>query len=187
MIGREILHAVVDVAHQLRERDQVARVLTVGIAFAGGSSVSRSRTLREPSAYTDDLRIAALELFERMGLQRARVRGISVRAEQLSGAEGGLGAAEPRPGARGRTPPGPRCRPSDRPFRPWRSHLGAARSPPSQRLTPRERRARRPAQRSRRAPGHPGPPDPPARPNPRASRRTRPALSARRPSLAADH
>ncbi|MGW2352510.1 DinB/UmuC family translesion DNA polymerase [Actinacidiphila glaucinigra] len=88
LISREILHAVVDVAHQLRERGQVARVLTLGIAFAGGSSVSRSRTLREPSAYTDDLRLAAAELFERMGLQRARVRGVSVRAEQLSGAEG---------------------------------------------------------------------------------------------------
>ncbi|MET9878556.1 hypothetical protein ABZZ36_28565 [Actinacidiphila glaucinigra] len=87
VIGREILHAVVDVAYQLRERGQVARVLTLGVALAGGSSVSRSRTLREPSAYTDDLRSAAAQLFERMGLQRARVRGISIRVEQLSGSE----------------------------------------------------------------------------------------------------
>ncbi|MFD8079280.1 hypothetical protein ACFV3E_42420 [Streptomyces sp. NPDC059718] len=88
LVQREILHAVLDVAHQLRERGQVARVLTLGVAFAGGSSVSRSRTLREATAYSDDLRLAAAQLFERLGLQRARVRGISVRAEQLSGAEG---------------------------------------------------------------------------------------------------
>ncbi|MEU1621451.1 hypothetical protein ABZ479_29640 [Streptomyces sp. NPDC005722] len=87
VIGREILDAVVDVAHQLRERGQVARVLTLGVGFAGGSSVNRSLTLREATAFTDDLRSAATQLFERMGLQRARVRGISVRAERLGGAE----------------------------------------------------------------------------------------------------
>ncbi|MYX37032.1 MULTISPECIES: hypothetical protein [unclassified Streptomyces] len=87
VIGREILHAAVDVAHQLRERGQVARVLTLGIAFAGGSSVSRSRTLHEPSAYTDDLRLAAADLFERMGCSGPGLRGIPVCAEQLSDAE----------------------------------------------------------------------------------------------------
>ncbi|MFF3256798.1 hypothetical protein ACFYWP_38835 [Actinacidiphila glaucinigra] len=87
IISQEILDAVVDVAHQLRERGQAARVVTLGISFAGGSSVTRSRTLSEGTAYTDDLRSAAAQLFERMGLQRARVRGISVRVEQLSGSE----------------------------------------------------------------------------------------------------
>ncbi|SNT34670.1 DNA polymerase Y family protein [Actinacidiphila glaucinigra] len=87
LIGREILHAAVDVAHQLRERGQVAGVLTLGISFVGGSSVTRSRTLCEATAYTDDLRAAAAELFQRLGLQRARIRGIAVRAEQLSSAE----------------------------------------------------------------------------------------------------
>ncbi|WP_326581659.1 hypothetical protein OIE69_43590 (plasmid) [Actinacidiphila glaucinigra] len=87
LVHTEILHAVVDVAHQLREREQVARVLTLGVAFAGGSSVNRSRTLTEATAYTDDLRAVAVEVFERMGLQRARVRGVSVRVEQLTSAD----------------------------------------------------------------------------------------------------
>ncbi|MFF7216887.1 hypothetical protein ACFZAU_41315 [Streptomyces sp. NPDC008238] len=87
LVGKEILHAVVDVAHLLRGRGQIAGVLTLGISLAGGGGVTRSRTLWEPTAYTDDLRGAAAELFQRLGLQRARVRGVSVRAEQLSGAE----------------------------------------------------------------------------------------------------
>ncbi|MFF7216843.1 hypothetical protein ACFZAU_41085 [Streptomyces sp. NPDC008238] len=75
-------------SHLLRERGQIARVLTLGIAFAGGSSVNRSRTLREPSAYTDDQRLAAAELFERMeptAGPHARHLGPS---RELSGVEG---------------------------------------------------------------------------------------------------
>jgi hypothetical protein len=40
----------------------------------------------EPTAYTDDLRKTSLTIFERLGLQRARVRGVSVRLEELAGA-----------------------------------------------------------------------------------------------------
>ncbi|WP_406274848.1 hypothetical protein OH779_40310 [Actinacidiphila glaucinigra] len=83
LVRTEILDAVVDLAHQLRERRQVAQSLTLGVSFSGGSSVSRSRTLAKPSAFTDDLRDAAIAVFERLGLERARVRGVSVRLEHL--------------------------------------------------------------------------------------------------------
>lgn len=78
---------MVEGAHRLRERGKVAGVLTSGISFVGGSSVTRSRMLLEATAYTDDPRIAAAELIQRPGLQRARVRGIAIRAGRLSGAE----------------------------------------------------------------------------------------------------
>ncbi|MEU6346252.1 DUF6233 domain-containing protein [Streptomyces sp. NPDC046977] len=68
-----IIDAVVDVAQQLRERGQVARTLTLGIALAD-SSISRSRTLHKASAYIGDVMSAAVDLFQRMALQRARVR-----------------------------------------------------------------------------------------------------------------
>lgn len=83
LVRREILDAVVDIAQQLRERGQAARVISLGVSFAGGSSVTRSRTMPAPSAYTDDLRAVAEDLFQRMALERARVHGVSVRAEQL--------------------------------------------------------------------------------------------------------
>ncbi|WP_326569911.1 hypothetical protein OIE69_42940 [Actinacidiphila glaucinigra] len=88
LVRTEILDAVVDLADQLRERRQVARGIALGVSFAGGSSVSRSRTLSEPSAFTDDLRDAAMAVFERLGLERARVRGVSVRLEHLVDAAG---------------------------------------------------------------------------------------------------
>lgn len=46
-------------------------------------SVSRSRTLAERSAFTDDPRDAAIAVFERLGPKRARVQGVSVRAGTL--------------------------------------------------------------------------------------------------------
>ncbi|MET9881157.1 hypothetical protein ABZZ36_42275 [Actinacidiphila glaucinigra] len=62
--------------------------MSVEVSFSGGSSVSRSRTLAEPSAFTDDLRDAAMAVFERLGLERARVRGVSVRLQPLVDAAG---------------------------------------------------------------------------------------------------
>ncbi|WUD70600.1 hypothetical protein OG937_02290 [Streptomyces sp. NBC_00510] len=79
LVCTQILDAVVDLAHQLREHRQVARRIALGVSFSGGSSMSR--TLAEPSASTDDLRDATMAVFERLGLERARVRGVSVRLE----------------------------------------------------------------------------------------------------------
>ncbi|MEU1618786.1 hypothetical protein ABZ479_16005 [Streptomyces sp. NPDC005722] len=44
LVRTQILDAVVDLAHQLRERRQVARGITLAVSFSGGSGVSRSRT-----------------------------------------------------------------------------------------------------------------------------------------------
>ncbi|MFG2302499.1 hypothetical protein [Actinacidiphila glaucinigra] len=49
-----------DLADQLRERHQVAQGITLGVSCSGGGSVSRSRTLAEPSAFPDGLRDTAL-------------------------------------------------------------------------------------------------------------------------------
>ncbi|WUD78317.1 hypothetical protein OG937_44695 [Streptomyces sp. NBC_00510] len=75
----EILDAVADLAHQPREHRQVARRIALGVSFSGSSSMSR--TLAKPSASTDDPRDTAMKAFERLGLERARVRGVSVRLE----------------------------------------------------------------------------------------------------------
>ncbi|MFJ9915038.1 hypothetical protein [Actinacidiphila glaucinigra] len=60
LVRTEILDAVVDLAHQLRERHQVAQGITLGVSCSGGSSVSRSpdpgraeRIPRRPTGHGD--------------------------------------------------------------------------------------------------------------------------------------
>jgi len=70
----------------LRERGQAARALTLTLTltFAGGDRWERTRRLPEPSAHEDDLRLLAYQLLDEAGLQRARLRGLVLRAENLA-------------------------------------------------------------------------------------------------------
>ncbi|NGN69694.1 hypothetical protein G5C51_38135, partial [Streptomyces sp. A7024] len=72
---------------RLRAEEQVARALTLTVRYADRSTTTRTRKLAEPTAHTPALTAAAYELHERLGLQRARVRGVSLRAEDLTAAE----------------------------------------------------------------------------------------------------
>ncbi|MDJ0467045.1 hypothetical protein [Streptomyces sp. H27-C3] len=87
VVRTAILDAAYVVACRLRERGQAATVLELQLRFADGSQLSRSRRLEAPSAHTEDLRDAGYELFARLGLQRARTRGVSVRATELVDAD----------------------------------------------------------------------------------------------------
>lgn len=69
----------------LRTSGQVARVLTLTVRYADGSMTTRSRTLEEPTGHTPALTAAAYALHDALALQRARVRGVSLRAERLDG------------------------------------------------------------------------------------------------------
>jgi DNA polymerase-4 len=79
----ELLDAVVAIGDRLRRRHQVAGALTLTVSVADGSQISRSKTFPEATHHTDDLRTAAYTAFNALGLQRARVRGLMVRAERL--------------------------------------------------------------------------------------------------------
>ncbi|MFE2533734.1 hypothetical protein [Streptomyces sp. NPDC059371] len=76
-----LLDAVVTLALRLRRRDQAARGLT--LRFAGGTSWDKTRRLAEASAHDDDLRTAAYRLIDAAGLQRGRITGITLKAEDL--------------------------------------------------------------------------------------------------------
>lgn len=82
-----LLDAVFALASRLRFREQAAAVLELQLRFADHTRLTRSRRLREPSAHTDDLRVTAFELFAQLGLERARIRGVSVRAADLLDAD----------------------------------------------------------------------------------------------------
>ncbi|MFD9984030.1 hypothetical protein ACFWZJ_27015 [Streptomyces massasporeus] len=82
-----LLDTVVRLALLLRRRDQAARALTLTLKFAGGSTWTKTRRLIEPSHHDDDLRTAAYQLMGAAGLQRGRLTGLTLKAEDLLDAD----------------------------------------------------------------------------------------------------
>ena len=85
---RALLSLAEELGTRLRTEEQVCRSLTLTVRYADRSTTARSRTLPEPTAHSAALGSLAYALHDSLGLQRARVRGIALRAEGLTGAEG---------------------------------------------------------------------------------------------------
>jgi DNA polymerase-4 len=75
-----LLESAVALGARLRARQQIAGALALQVAFADGSTITRTRTLPEPSGHTDDLRTAAYGVFQALHLQRAVSAGSPLRA-----------------------------------------------------------------------------------------------------------
>ncbi|MFD7691725.1 hypothetical protein [Streptomyces sp. NPDC059805] len=84
---RALLSAAEELGARLRALDKVCRTLTLTVRYADRSSTTRSRTLGEPTAHSAALTRTAYGLYEALGLQRARVRAVALRAEGLDPAE----------------------------------------------------------------------------------------------------
>ncbi|MEU3857571.1 hypothetical protein AB0F03_09390 [Streptomyces sp. NPDC028722] len=84
---RALLSAAEELGARLRALDKVCRTLTLTVRYADRSSTTRSRTLKEPTAHSAELTRTAYGMYESLGLQRARVRAIALRAEDLGAAE----------------------------------------------------------------------------------------------------
>ncbi|WP_334590737.1 DinB/UmuC family translesion DNA polymerase [Streptomyces sp. B21-083] len=82
-----LLDLVVQLGQMLRRRGQVARALGLTRKFVGGPSWEKSRRLTEASGHEDDLRTMAYRLIDAAGLQRGRLTGLSLRGEDLAGAD----------------------------------------------------------------------------------------------------
>jgi DNA polymerase-4 len=87
VVRAALLDLVVQLAHQLRHRGQVARGLTLVLRFAGGTSWEKTRRLPEASAHDDDLRTMAYRLIDAAGLQRGRLTGLVLKGEDLVDAD----------------------------------------------------------------------------------------------------
>ncbi|WP_369809797.1 DNA polymerase IV [Parafrankia sp. EUN1f] len=86
-LARELLRLCTRVAGRLRGRGQVARNISIKVRYADFTTVTRARTLREPTDVTWLVYRAARELFDELwGTQRPRVRLVGVRASGLSAA-----------------------------------------------------------------------------------------------------
>ncbi len=87
-IRRELLRLAERTASRLRESGQVGRTVSVKIRFADFTTITRSRTLADPTDVSHDIYGAACDLVDRLGLQRARLRLVGVRVEGLRAAAG---------------------------------------------------------------------------------------------------
>ncbi|MEU9305069.1 hypothetical protein [Streptomyces sp. NPDC048269] len=84
---RNLLALTEELGARLRDAQQATRHLTVSVRYADRTGSTRSRTLPEPTAHTRPLATTAYELYDVLSLQRARVRAISLRAQDLRPAE----------------------------------------------------------------------------------------------------
>ncbi|MET9428172.1 hypothetical protein [Streptomyces sp. NPDC003036] len=84
---RALLSLAGELGARMRGEGQVCRSLTLTVRYADRTSTTRTRTLREPSAHSADLAATAYAMHEALGLQRARVRAVGLRAEGLMPAE----------------------------------------------------------------------------------------------------
>ncbi|WP_331746757.1 hypothetical protein OG923_34105 (plasmid) [Streptomyces halstedii] len=78
-----VLHLTEQLAFRMRGDEQVARRLVLTVRYADHTSTHRTRTLPEATNHTVQLTRTAYALYESLALQRARVRGLALRAEGL--------------------------------------------------------------------------------------------------------
>ncbi|MGW2689898.1 DNA polymerase Y family protein [Streptomyces sp. NPDC001414] len=80
---RALLALAEDLGARLRASGQITAALTCTVHYADLSATRRSRALPEASQHTLLLARAAYTVYDSLGLQRARVRSIALRADGL--------------------------------------------------------------------------------------------------------
>lgn len=83
VVVRELLRLSEKVAARLRSRGLVGRTVSIKVRFADFTTITRSRTLRDPTDVGRDVYRAAHDLYDALDLQRARLRLIGVRVTGL--------------------------------------------------------------------------------------------------------
>ncbi|GGO75503.1 DNA polymerase IV [Nonomuraea cavernae] len=86
-IRRELLRLSERVAARMRKSGHVGRTVSVKLRRADFSTITRSRTLREPTDVAQVIYTTACELFGAAGLERVRLRLVGVRLENLRPAD----------------------------------------------------------------------------------------------------
>jgi DNA polymerase-4 len=87
-IHRELLKLSDRTAARVRAAGMLGRTVTIKVRFADFTTITRSRTLRDPTDVSRDIYATARGLYDALGLQRARIRLVGVRMEGLVNTEG---------------------------------------------------------------------------------------------------
>ena len=83
VIHRELLRLSDRTAARVRAAGMMGRTISIKVRFADFTTITRARTLRDPTDVSRDIYATARSLFDALGLQRARVRLVGVRMEGL--------------------------------------------------------------------------------------------------------
>ncbi|MDO5503655.1 MAG: DNA polymerase IV [Actinomycetia bacterium] len=78
-IRRELLRLSDKVASRMRAAGLSGRTVTLKVRFADFTTITRARTLREPTDVSREIFATVMGLYEALGLQRARIRLVGVR------------------------------------------------------------------------------------------------------------
>ena len=82
-IHRELLKLSDRTAARVRAAGMVGRTISIKVRFCDFTTITRSKTLRDPTDVSRDIYATARALFDGLGLQRARLRLVGVRVEGL--------------------------------------------------------------------------------------------------------
>ncbi|WP_131740163.1 DNA polymerase IV [Actinomadura roseirufa] len=83
IIRRELLRLAERVGARLRASGNAGRTVSVKLRMANFKTITRARTLREPTDLARVIYITACELYEGAGLERVRLRLVGIRVENL--------------------------------------------------------------------------------------------------------
>ncbi len=87
-VHRTLLKLSDRTAARMRAADVMGRTVSIKVRFADFTTITRARTLRDPTDTSRTIYETARDLFDALGLQRARLRLVGVRVEQLVDAQG---------------------------------------------------------------------------------------------------
>ena len=87
-VRRHLLALSERTAARMRAAGLSGRTVTLKVRFSDFTTITRARTLREPTDSGRALHDAAVALFDALGLQRARIRLVGVRASSLTDTAG---------------------------------------------------------------------------------------------------
>jgi nucleotidyltransferase/DNA polymerase involved in DNA repair len=87
IINRELLRLSEKVGARLRASGNAGRTVSVKLRMANFKTITRARTLREPTDLGRVIYVTARELYEGAGLERVRLRLVGVRVENLAPAD----------------------------------------------------------------------------------------------------
>jgi DNA polymerase-4 len=88
VIRRELLRLAERTATRLRSAGHVGRTISIKVRYADFTTITRSRTLTEPTDVARVVYETARGLYEALGQQRARIRLVGVRVEGLTDTAG---------------------------------------------------------------------------------------------------
>jgi DNA polymerase IV len=83
VVLRELLRLSTKVAARMRSAGVSGRTVTLKVRFSDFTTITRARTLHDTTNVSPEIYATAADLFTGLGLQRARIRLVGVRVENL--------------------------------------------------------------------------------------------------------